>query len=270
VPEPTIGSSVDPRVRALLPDAGPTYDEVKQHQRSLAEFGQCALEVVIGYYEVKYQHKLTEKGIDLAADATKHFFGYASAAGKVSLVGHALGYLMVGLDVTEKVYDLTIKKLVAEGKEQAAGLDRDQKNLALLMIVQMAQPDALPDGFFLSEVSRVLGTAGKAELFKNDAFKKASALLGQAETSPELARSRDILVASMREGIAAAYQMGIDSEEAFKKLRDTDGAFRARFSSDPAFRAGINSVVWQATFHRDEFDTAVALTAACRAPATRM
>jgi hypothetical protein len=127
----------------------------------------------------------------------------------------------------------------------------------------------LPDGYYQGECSRVLGTAGKAELFKNYAFKNASALLGKAETDPELARARDILVASTREGVTTAYQMGIDSEATFKKAMATDPTFRARFSSDPAFRNGVNSVVWQATFHRNEYDAAVLLNTGHRVP-TRM
>jgi hypothetical protein len=272
VPESTIAPPLDPRVHALMPDDGPTYDEVRKDQRwpSLDELVQSAAEMRDEVRSAGISHYVIHELTDYAKEAARHLFVSASAAGKVALVGKAIGYLALGYEVTEKVYDLSVKKFIAQGKELAEGLDRDQKNLTLLMIVQVAQPDTLPDGYFRSEVSRVLGTAGKNELDSKSSFKNASVILGKAVTDPEIAHARDILVASTREGVTAAYQAGIDSEARFKELRDTDVTFRTRYASDPAFRAGVNAAVWQATYHRPEFDTAVALSAACRAPKARM
>jgi hypothetical protein len=254
----------------MLPDEGPTLDEVKKEQRSLGELRRIAVDVFEEAVDITVSHQLEHTGVHLAADAAKHLFASASVAGKISLVGSAFGEFLFAYEVTKGVYDLTIKKWMAEGREQAEGRDRDQKNFALLMVVQVAEPGVLPDGYYQSECSRVLGTAGKAELFENYAFKSATALLGKAETDPELARSRDILVASMREGVTTAYQMGIDSEANFKNVMATDPGFRSRFASDPAFRNGIESVLWQATFHRDEYDAAVRLNVGSRVPTGRM
>jgi hypothetical protein len=269
VSEPTIGPSIHPRLRELLPEDGPTRNEVKQRQRPLNEIGEC-LETGKELVKSGVIDYLEHKAVHFTAESVQHWFGAASLASKISLVGKAASTLQLAYEVTEVLYDVTVKKPIAAGKEQAEGLDRDNKNLALLMIVQVAQPDALPDGFFRSECSRVLGTDGKRALNGSPAFQKASVLLGLAETDPELARSRDILVASLREGVDAAYQNGIGSKASFERKMNTDPEFRSRYASDPAFRAGVASIVWQATFHRDEYDTAAALIAQNRLPTTRM
>jgi hypothetical protein len=247
----------------MLPEEGPTLEEVKQRQRSLGEAGKIAGEVIKDADHIWVVHHVEHLGIH-------HLFGAANAASKLSLLGNALALLHLGYEVTEKVYELTITKWMEEGKELAEGRDRDQKNLALLMIVTGSQPDVLPDGYYQSECSRVLGTSGKADLNKNFAFKNASSLLGKAVTDPELARARDILVASMREGVTTAYRLGIDSDVAFKRLMATDPDFRSRFASDPAFRSGVNSVVWQATLHRNEYEESFRLSVQSRVPTERM
>jgi hypothetical protein len=269
VPEPTLGPAIDPRIRAILSDDGPTYDEIKREQRAETELWGGIVEGSKWTGKVYAWHKLKDHAIDHVAELAKEAYGAVKAIDTAAMIGKAFVTLQLACEVTDKAYELAVVIPTERGKTNAEGIERDQKNLAVLMIAQMTQPDLLPDGYFLSECSRVLGTDGKAS-FHNFASEKASEILGKAKTDPEVARSRDILVASMREGIAMAYQRGIDSKDAFDKLEATDPTFRKRYESDPAFRMGVKSVVWQALNHRDEYDHALPLSAGYRGSMTRM
>jgi hypothetical protein len=269
VPEPSLGPSIHPEVRSFLVEDGPTFDEVKRRQlpQNTVEQRVDEAEAVVRAY---LEHKVEHEGIELTAHFVEHAFGAANLASKISLAGSAFLTLMAAREITEGAYNLAVKKPMELGKQLSDGLARDQGNLTLLMIVQGTQPDLLPDGYFLGESSRILHVDGKASLFRQPPFIAASTVLGKAATDPELARSRDILVAATREGVNSAYQLGIDSEAALEKWKSTDASFRMRYESDPAFRAGIKSVVWQATMHRNEYDAAAALNGAHRTTTTRM
>jgi hypothetical protein len=269
VPEPTLGPALDPRMRAILPEDGPTYDEIKRQQRAETQLFDGVSAGIQEVGKMGLEHWTMEKGLEAATRVIEHTFGAASAAEKVSFVGKAWLTFELAREVTEKAYDLAVKIPMERGKQLSEGVERDKKNLTLLMMVQVAQPDLLPDGYYRNEVSRVLGTDGKAALNQQTPFRIASTLSGKAVTDAELARARDILAASMREGVNTAYQMGIDSPKAFAQAMSTDATFRARYESDPAFRLGIQSVLWQATYHRDEYDTALSLRAGYRGT-TRM
>lgn len=269
MPEPTLGPPVHPQLRELLPDDGPTLDEVKRQQRAESELLGAVATGTKALVHLGSDHYIEHRVIEFAGHAAEHVFGSATLASKISLIGSALLTFQLAGEITEGAHDMAIRVPMERGKKVAEAGDRDQKNLALLMIVQVSQPGLLPEGYLLQEQACVLGAAAKTQPFAGWAFQKASVLLGKAETDPELARSRDILVAAMREGVTTAYQRGIDSKGALERLKDNDPGFRARYESDPAFRNGINSVVWQASFHRDEYEMAAALSAG-RRPATRM
>jgi hypothetical protein len=266
VPEPTLGAPIHPQLRELLPEDGPTLDEVKGQQRAESELLGNIATGTQTLVHLGRDHYIEHRVIKFAERAVEHAFGSATLASKIAHVAAALVTLQLAYEITEGAHDLTVRIPMERGKKVAESSDRDQRNLALLMIVQVSQPDVLPDGYLLHEQARVLGAAAKTQPFGGWAFQKASSLLGKAETDPELARSRDILVAAMREGVATAYQRGIDSKGALERLKETDPGFRSRYESDPAFRNGINSVVWLATFHRDEYDAAAALSAGRRPP----
>jgi hypothetical protein len=269
VPEPSLAPALDPRMRALLPEDGPTFDEVKRQQRpenSIPQRLHELREVVDGYIE----HKVEHKAVDIAAHVLEHSFNAAGLASKIELVGSALLTLKASYEITEAAYYLAVTRPMEEGKQQAEGRMRDQKNLTLLMMVQLAQPNLLPDGYYLKESSRILHVDGKANLNKNPSFRIATTVVGKAVTDADLGRARDILVAATRDGVATAYQMGIDSDAALEKLKKEDANFRTRYESDPAFRIGIQSVVWQATYHRDEYETAAALNGGYRGTPARM
>jgi hypothetical protein len=269
VPEPTIGPSIHPDVRSFLVEDGPTFDEVERRQRpenTIKERVEEGATLVRGYLE----HEVKHKAIEHTAHLVEHSFGAANLASKISLVGTAFLTLQAAYEITEAAYDLAVKKPMEKGKELGEGGARDRGNLTLLMVVTVSQPDLLPDGYFLSESSRILHTDGKANLYQQKPFIVASSVLGKAVTDPELARSRDILVASTREGVSSAYQFGIDSDAALERWKSTDANFRTRYESDPAFRAGVQSVVWQAKMHRDEYDAAAALNGGYRGTPTRM
>jgi len=93
--------------------------------------------------------------------------------------------------------------------------------------------------------------------------------LAEAANDPEAAQARDILLASLRDGVSTAYKFGVDSDDAVAKLKTTDKEFAYRYESDPAFRDGIKSVVWQAKIHPDEYREVAALNVP-RTPSSRM
>jgi hypothetical protein len=252
-----------------LTEEGPTYDEVKAQQTPANET-RYVFDAAKDIVHMGVTHHLEDLAVEAAAHMAKNSFGAAGLAGKISLVGGALATFHLAVEVTVMAHELAVEKPMEKGKQLNEGIERDQKNLTLLMIVQVAQPDVLPAGYMQSEYDRVLHAPGKAAPFSGSAFQKASVILGKAETDPEIARSRDILVASVREGVSTAYQIGIDSEEAVSKLKTSDPAFRSRYESDPAFRNGIQSVVWQAKTHREDFDTGVALSVGYHLPTTRI
>jgi hypothetical protein len=256
-------------MRALLPEDGPTYDEVKRQQRpenSIPQRLHEGKEVLEGVKE----HVAWEVGLEIGTHVIAHSFGAANAASKIHLVGSALLTLAAAYEGTEAAYYLAVGRPIEEGKELARGRVRDEKNLTLLMMVQLSQPNLLPDGYYVKESSRILHIDGKANLNRNPSFQIATSVVGKAVTDPELGRARDILVASTREGVTTAYQLGIDSDAALEKLKKEDANFRTRYESDPAFRIGIQSVVWQATYHRDEYETAAALNGGYRGTPARM
>ena|SRR5438045_4178636 len=254
MPEPTLTPAIHPRVPSLLPEDGPTLDEVKVHQRPENE----VTEYLRGPYEF-VKEECAKEGISKGVEALVHDFHWTGVAEKLAKVDRASVYLTAIYEGTKTAFELSVHKPMERGEEFAEARLRDKKNLALLMVVQGAAADALPDGYYQSEVSRVLGTDGRANLYSSTPFKTATALLGKAPTDPEAARSRDILVASLREGVSTAYQLGLGSDDAVAKLKSTDKEFAARYESDPAFRDGIKSVVWQAKIHPDEYQQVVAL-----------
>ena len=259
MPEPTLTPAIHPQVPSLLPEDGPTLDEVKARQRPENE----VMERIYGAYDdigrTLGTHKLFELGVEGGARLIERKFHVMIAPAKIAAVNTAFLYLSAMYEGTKTAFELAVHKPMERGEELAEARLRDRKNLALLMVVQVTAADALPDGYYQSEVSRVLETDGRANLFSSTPFKTATALLGKTSTDPEAARSRDILVASLREGVSTAYQLGLGSDDAVAKLKSTDKEFAARYESDPAFRDGIKSVVWQAKIHPDEYQQVVAL-----------
>jgi hypothetical protein len=257
MPEPTLTPAIHPQLRSLLPEDGPTLDEVKARQRpenEVAEYLRGSLEFVADEYATKVTFREAEH-------FATHVLHSTTLAAKIAVAERATIYLTAIYEGTKTAFELSVHKPMERGEEFAEARLRDGKNLALLMAVQGTAADALPDGYFQSEVSRVLGTDGRANLFSSTPFKSASMLLAKASTDPEAARSRDILVASLREGVSTAYQLGLGSDDAVAKLKSTDKQFATRYESDPAFRDGIKSVVWQAKIHPDEYQQVVALNA---------
>jgi hypothetical protein len=255
MPEPTLAPAIHPQVPSLLPEDGPTVDEVKARQRPENEVTEYVRGTFGFVVEECSDHAFFKGGEYLA----HHVFDSALWADRMAMAGRASIYLTAIYEGTKTAFELSVHKPMERGEEVAEARLRDKKNMALLMVVQVAAADALPDGYYQSEVSRVLGTDGRANLNSSTPFKTASALLGKAPTDPEAARSRDILVASLREGVSTAYQLGLGSDDAVAKLKSADKEFGARYESDPAFRDGIKSVVWQAKIHPDEYQQVVAL-----------
>src|SRR5260370_27368420 len=148
MPDPTLPPAIHPQLRSLLPEDGPTLDEVKARQRPESE----AMERIYAAYDdiagTLGTHKIFELGLEGGARLIERKFNVMIAPAKIAVVKTAFLYLSAMYEGTKTAFELAVHKPMERGEELAEARLRDGKNMALLMVVQATQGDALPDGYF--------------------------------------------------------------------------------------------------------------------------
>jgi hypothetical protein len=272
--QPTSSSS-STAFDALVTDPGPTYLEAKEAQRPSNDAARvlCGLAKQIGAagLELVRDQRLTAFLGEKAAAALARTAG-ATTAEKAALGAAAsslLLYAEAGVRGTEIAYDLAVAEPMRQGAELNSALVRDNKNLALLFVVNRYAEDAIPAGFLEAEKKRVLGT--DVAHLGTTAMKRAAAAAVAVDTGdPGAVAARDVMVAAFRDGRAFAYQRSIRDQRGLDDVLGRDKELRARYDVDPAFRQGIRSAVWQAQNDPRGFDAASSLNAPLRGTPTRI
>jgi hypothetical protein len=254
-----------------LIEDGPTYDEVKNQQRPEHEARERLEHLLADGAAAGSVHYLKHQVIERAPEMIGNLVGSVAVEQILGKLGLAYTYIDTAIEVTEKAYDVAVRQPMERGAALSAARERDQQNLSLILLLNYADPSALPSGYLPTEMSRVAGARWREHLNQNVAFQRLTPMLARlAENDPEATLAMRSMLSAAREGTAAAYQNAIADQATLTALLSTSRDFRLRFELDAAFRIGIKAVMWQAATHTDEYQQGIALNGPHRTTTGRM
>jgi len=183
--------------------------------------------------------------------------GAVVGRGAGTAAGHAAGaisaYAALGYEGTEILYDAVIKRSMREGRDLAAALARDNRDVAMLCVVHLIEPGAVPQAYFIARAREV----GADRYGAHVSTRAATDLVARANKGEaDAAQLRDRIVRGFKDGLFEAHRREIGSRDALADaLRDA--SLRERYQLDPAFHQGVQAAIAQAQAEPDAWRTAV-------------
>jgi hypothetical protein len=183
--------------------------------------------------------------------AIEKVVGAVVGRGAGPAAGHAAGaitaYGALGYEGTQILYDAVIKRSMREGKDLAAALARDNRDVAMLCVVNLIEPGAVPQAYFIARAREV----GADRYGAHVSTSAASDLVARASKGePDAMQLRDRIVRGFKDGMFEAHRSGIASRDALREAL-LNGSVRERYQVDPAFHQGVEAAIAQALVEPD-------------------
>jgi len=212
---------------AMCAPPGERYEEVKRRQSPSPAAAAKAL-----------------AGAAKAAAKEAAVEALAHQAARLGPVGGAAGPLATAVCMTASIYDSTIKKWNAEGRERNEALVRDNRDMAILMIATTSEPGLVPSEYLNARKCAVIGS--KKDPTTHVSGRLASRVMVDAQRGDADAKAlHGAIMTNFRAGRSAAYRMDIRSDQALKNALASDRAFAHAYTTDPAFHQAVEAVRYQ-------------------------